>query len=640
MGRACRPAAGAATVFLLCLALLMPAFVTAAEAALEARAAAADRAIDTDALDAFVDGVWLSQRAEHRVAGAVVTVVQHGEVLLNRGLGYADIAARRPVDPERTLFRIASISKPFTWVALMQLVEQGRLDLDAEVNGYFDRVQIPEPFGQPVTALHFMNHSAGFEDLVLDLGRRSADDLEPLEDYLASNLPRQVRPPGQYSSYSNHSTALAAHLIARVSGEPWSDYLEQQVLAPLGMTRTVVRHPMPEALRADLAQGYQYKAGAFEPQPFIHWRIYPAGMVSTTGADMARFMTALLDEGRGLMSPATHRRMLEVSYRPFPGARGWRHGFNDLTRRGVVIYGHGGDYRGFHSQMVLIPQLSLGVFLSFNSDGGDRPAGNLQEALLDWLIGDDLPPRAEPPPDAGQRQAQYAGVYAPLRRPQSDFSKLARLLGGTRVWSDDDGYLLIDGGNGATAYVATATPDRFRGRYSDTEVLFHRDADDAVTHLTFSSYAASTMERLGTIDRPRLHQALFALVALSMLVCVIGWAVGLIRRRGLPPRPLGTRVLNGLSWLAALGVLWGIVKLVQGLQDNDRFLFEIPPEILRTLTVSTLVVGVGLLLAAIRVWRLTDGTAGWGERLMTLVFVVGFVLYAWLSWYWNTLGWF
>lgn len=611
----------------------------AAGAGLPASASDPLPALDPVVLKAFFDGVWYGQKAEHDVVGAVVTVVQNGELILNEGYGYADIEARTPVDPERTLFRIASISKLFTWLAIMQLAERGEVDLDADVNTYLGDVRIPDTWDAPVTLRQLMSHSAGFEDLVLDLGRRSAGELEPLGDYLSEHLPERVRPPGRYSSYSNHGTALAAHVVAQVSGKDWSTYIEEELFAPLGMTRTVARHPFPESLRPDLAVAHERKGGAFEGMEFLHWFIYPAGMMSTTGADMARFMTSLLHDGAGLVEPGTFARMHEDSFRPFEGANGWLHGFADISRGGERIYGHGGDLNGFHSELVIFPERGLGVFFSFNSEGGSPASRHMLIALREWLNPLDVPDRHAPDEDAATRQAEYAGVYAPLRRTHSDFSKLRLLLGGVDVGTDDEGYLVVSWPGHAAQYVAT-DEDRYVSRYEHEELFFHRDADGRVSHMTFGNYAASTHERLAWIDRPRLHQLLFGFVAITMVATALVWPIRVVRqwsgrsRRGDGPPAL--RLAPGIAWAVSLAVLYSLVSLSSGLQEPSRFYFGIPDDVLRLLALMPLVGLLGLAASAVLLRGAVGSDRALAARMYAAVFASGMAVFVFLGLYWKT----
>ncbi|MEM1435764.1 MAG: serine hydrolase domain-containing protein [Pseudomonadota bacterium] len=595
------------------------------------------------ALETFVDGVWLGQAAAHDLAGAVVTVVQNGETILNKGYGYADAEAGTAVDPARTLFRIASISKPFTWLAVMQLVEQGKLDLDADVNGYL-AFEVPAPWGQPVTMRQLMSHSAGYEDVVLDLGRRDAAELKPLGEYLANHLPKQVRPPGKFSSYSNHSTALAAHIVERVSGQPWSDYIEQNLLEPLGMARTVARHPFPEALRGDLAKANYRKGGAWSEYDFMHWMIYPAGMMSTTGADMAIYMKRLLNDADGLLAPETFAQMLEPSYRAFDGARPWRHGFMDHSRGDVLIYGHGGDYFAYHSTLMLIPQYRLGIFLSFNSEGGNAASTHLTQALTDWIVPEARPQRPQPAPDAASQQAQYEGVYARLRRNHSGFAKLALLMAGMELATDNDGYLVVNGGE-PTQFVQIG-PDRFGSRYTNNELFFHRDGNDHITHLSFSGFAANAAERLPWYGTPSLHRLLFGLLGLLLLIVFIALPLRALFARWAKAGEEG--LSTGLKWgiwLCAAVMLGALANLAIGLTDVTRFYYELPTDVVVLRAVLPAFALISMIVAVFSLRGVlaggTGSTVSAGERTLVALFAAATALFVTLGVYWNLLnGWF
>jgi CubicO group peptidase (beta-lactamase class C family) len=203
---------------------------------------------DRAELEAFVDGIMVANLRDKHVAGATVAVVKDGALLFAKGYGYADVAKRRPIDAERSLFRIGSTSKLFTWTAVMQLVEQGKLDLDADVNRYLD-FKIPATFPQPITLRHIMTHTPGFEEDGRDLISDDSTKIPALGGWLATHIPGRVRPPGTFASYSNYATALAGYVVQRASVFQWDDYIEQHVLAPLGMTQTTTRQPLPARLR-------------------------------------------------------------------------------------------------------------------------------------------------------------------------------------------------------------------------------------------------------------------------------------------------------------------------------------------------------------------------------------------------------
>ena len=181
---------------------------------------------------AFLDGILPQQLAREDIAGAVVSVVKDGKVLFARGYGYADVEKKTPVSPDNTLFRPGSISKLFTWTAVMQLVEQGKLDLDRDVNDYID-YKIPATFPKPITLRNVMTHTPGFEETAQELFVADAKDMKPLGAYLKAHLPERVYPPGTTPAYSNYATAMAGYIVQRVSGQPFDDYIEEHILKPL-----------------------------------------------------------------------------------------------------------------------------------------------------------------------------------------------------------------------------------------------------------------------------------------------------------------------------------------------------------------------------------------------------------------------
>ena len=255
-----------------------PASVPAATPAAPAQLTAAD-------LDAFLDGVIPLQLQKGDIAGAVVSVVKDGKVIFARGYGYADVAQHTPVTVDATLFRIGSVSKTFTWTAVMQLVEQGKIDLDRDVNAYID-FKVPAPFGKPVTMRNLMTHTPGFEEVIKDLMVPS--DLRSMKEWLPSHLPRQIYPPGTTPAYSNYGATLAGYIVERVSGQSFDAYMEKNILGPLNLTRTTFAQPLPAELAPLMSKGYRIASQA--PKPFELVQTQPAGSVSATAENMSRYM--------------------------------------------------------------------------------------------------------------------------------------------------------------------------------------------------------------------------------------------------------------------------------------------------------------------------------------------------------------
>src|SRR5215217_5779563 len=256
---------------------------------------------DRAEMKVFLDKELGREMEKHHIAGAAVSVVKDGKLFFAKGYGYADLENKIPVDPERTNFRIGSLAKLFTWTAVMQLAEQGKLDLDEDINTYLD-FRIPDSYPQPITLKDLMTHTAGFEDLYFERLASESKDLLPPREWLISHMPARVRPPGEVAAYSSYGTALAGYIVARVSGKPYDQYIQEHILNPLGMAHTTAHSPTPQDIRAHASKGYTYKDGAFKVFPDYsdmgQPAMAPAGGMQSSATDMARFMIAQLRDGR------------------------------------------------------------------------------------------------------------------------------------------------------------------------------------------------------------------------------------------------------------------------------------------------------------------------------------------------------
>src|SRR5256886_3975043 len=188
-------------------------------------------------LEAFLDGMMPSQLNREDIAGAAIAVVKDGKIIFAKGYGFSDVEKRTPVTADSTLFRPGSISKLFTWTSVMQLSEQGKLDLDKDVNEYLD-FKIPAAYGKPITLKNIMTHTAGFEELGRDLFVADAQHLHTLEQFLKHHIPDRIFPPGVIPAYSNYATALAGYIVQRVSGKPFEQYVQDNIYTPLNMQRS------------------------------------------------------------------------------------------------------------------------------------------------------------------------------------------------------------------------------------------------------------------------------------------------------------------------------------------------------------------------------------------------------------------
>lgn len=428
--------------------------LSAAPAAPGAPAAPASRPALTAAdAETWLDGLMPTALRTTGVPGAVVVIVKDGQPLLQKGYGYADLQQSVPVDPARTLFRPGSISKLFTWTAVMQLVEQGKLDLDADVNRYLD-FQVPGRNGKALTLRHAMTHTTGLEETGRDLiiYEQYTPDLGKV---LKSYIPPYLYDPGTTQGYSNWATGLAGYIVQRVSGQPFDDYVEQHIFAPLRMHNATFRQPLPAALRAQMSGGY---ASVDEPaKPFEVVNMAPAGSLSATGADMGRFMLAYLQrgelDGARILKPETVDQMRTQITRGMPDLNGIGLGFYQQDMNGHRAFGHGGDTFLFHSDLILLVDDGIGIFVSFNAPGRNDQGKWLRERLYqgfaDRYLPDTRPAAGSVDEATAKAHAQLlAGAYRNSRREDSTFFSVLQLLSPFKIHAEDHGRVsLALGGN-------------------------------------------------------------------------------------------------------------------------------------------------------------------------------------------------
>jgi CubicO group peptidase (beta-lactamase class C family) len=565
-----------------------------------ALAPAPARAAD-DLLEAHVDGVLAGLMETHHIPGAVVMVVRDGQVVLGKGYGFADLTTRRPIDPDRTLFRVASNSKLVVATAAMQLVEQGKLDLDADVNAMLREVRVPDRFGAPVTLRQLLTHTAGFDDRFL--GTAAPLDAAPvaLRDYLAARLPPRVLPPGRTISYSNHGYGLAGHLVELAAGTPFNEHVQRAVFAPLGMAHSRFGFEAPAP--ADLARAYLFRDGRHEDLGYDRLRFDPAGALVTTGADMARFMLAHLGRGQlggaRILSEATALEMQRTQVTMHPDLAGWCLGFAELRENGVRGIGHGGSWRGFGTQLVLVPEANLGWFVSTNLDYHAAFHQALRNAFFDFFF--PRAARAEHQPAAGfaARASRYTGAYLPNRRVRNDMMKLGAFVQAVVVSAEDDGTLKVGSGPQAglpPMRLVELGPDRFETLDGRDQVAFTSDASGRVTQMLIGSVA---VDRVSALADPRLHAALGAACAALFAGTLVGLGLGAGARRlaGAPPSPLA-RGARGLACaVSALGlvILVGVASQLVEVKVWD-LMIAIPPLLKGMLWLPVLLLPLALAL--------------------------------------------
>jgi CubicO group peptidase (beta-lactamase class C family) len=536
------------------------------------------RLLEPTALEGFLDGYMAAYLEDANVAGATLAVIEGDAVVLAKGYGFADVESHSPVDPEKTLFRIGSVSKLFVWTAVMQLVDRGLLALDTDVNGYLEDFQIPERDGAPVTMAQLMTHTAGFDERVLGLFARDESALRPLGEIVRDELPARIRPGDDLISYSNHGTGLAMYIVEQITGTDWSVYLESNILEPLGLDTTSFAQPLPTALTAHMSKGYRFQGGDFVERPFEFVPLAAVGAAASSATDMARFMAAHLGLGETggvrILSEEASRRMQSSLFRPHPEVNGMAHGFMEMDRNGVRVIGHGGDTELFHTLFAFLPEHDIGLFASFNTVGADYD--QLLQAFIDWRFPVDV--EVDSAREGVDTELErFTGRYRPTRYPHRTIAKLAALLSTIEI-REDDGALVTDFPD-RTRWVPVG-PLLFRADRETHTLAFRENGDGEITHVFASQIPVIAFERAPVTETPTVAGAsVFGGTFVALVVLLFWPAAFLVRRHYRVKLPREGRIpafTRWTLWAASLALVTFSVSLALLLAEPMDVVFGLP----------------------------------------------------------------
>ena len=515
----------------------------------------------TAELEAYVDGVVDMAIFDNHIPGVTLSIVQDGKPVLIKGYGYADVEEQVPVDPYESGFYIGSITKTMTFTAVMQLVEQGLVDIDTDVNKYLTTFQFPDSKFGPITLRALMAHRAGFEEVAKGMWVLDPTDIPTMGEWLRDNIPARVFPVGETTAYSNYGAALAGYIVEEVSGQQYEDYVKEHIYEPLGMTHTTARQPLPEGsrsamsaeLRDNLASVYSHTEGYQKKED--HDVIVPvaAGSVTSTASDMARYMLANLNggelDGVRIYSSETAMKMQEKLYDDRP-VSDYYHGFRTSEIRGYSTMGHTGATFTSFSSLLMIPELDLGVFVSVNGGDNNISPYEISERIIIHMIGDRAR-NAQPHISLSQEELEaYAGSYQTTRRFFKNFVA-ALTASSVKVSVTENGTLLIHGNE----YIPLGQHE-FENKATGMLLMFQ--ANDKGDIDAFYSDVGSVYQRVTTsTDINQLYLALGLLFLFSVFQLVSGW-----KRRSDPP--ITNTVVKRLSMMLVVTAGLALVTLVIG----------------------------------------------------------------------------
>jgi CubicO group peptidase (beta-lactamase class C family) len=615
---------------------------------------------DPAELEAFLDNYFAKQMGDYHNVGAAISVVKDGKLFFAKGYGYADLENGIPIDPEKTIFHVGSVGKVFTWTAVMQLVEQGKLDLDADINTYLD-FRIPDTYSVPITLKHLITHTSGFEDVWLGSIASDASELMPAREWLVSHMAARVHPPGEAAGYSNYNALLAGYIVAQVSGQPYDQYIQEHIFDPLGMVHSTVQSPIPSGLRANLSLGYKYVDGAFQAVPdyVAQPALLPSGGHQASVTDMARFMIMHLQGGfygdaateMRIMEESTVQQMQTTLYTPDPRLLGTAYGFSDWSDNGQRTLGHTGFFPPMNSVLLLLPDQNLGVFVAVNGDAGELTTQHFgfQRAFFDHYYPASAAASLQPPADFAERAGRFVGSYRFASFPTTTAIKIMGLMGVYTVEISDpgDGTLLLDY-LGIKLLFVEVEPLYFRQVDGPFSIIFRQDDRGRITQMYTDLIPQFAAVKLDWYETSGFSMVLFQVCVLIFLSMILAAVIRFIQGRRLSSHqtlaPRGARVAYWI--ILGISVLNLLFLVGFGLFMFGSYSWSYISELHDVSLVVKMIMGLGVLAALLTIGALVytliawkDGYWGVAFRAYYTLVTIAAVAFVWFLNFWNLLGW-
>ena len=605
---------------------------------------------DLKQVEAFLEERLPKLLKDERIPGGAVSVVAGGKLVTARGYGFANVETKQQVKADETLFPIDSVSKLFTATAVMQLVEQGKLDLHTDVNRYLTgtKVSVPDTFkGKPITLAALLTHSAGFEELNAGTFAGTDDDHPDFDTYLKEHQPKRVRPPGILSAYSNYGIALAGFVVQTKSKQSFEEYVEQHILEPLDMHHTTFDQPPSPALKRHQATGHRPDGDRNRPVDDGYDILAPAGAAVATVTDMSRFMLAHLgtDQGR-ILKPATANTMHSKQFTPDERLPGMAYGFYEGEVSGERTIQHGGDGAGTHGLLTLIPERNAGIYLVVNGDGTGVGGTAVVERIAHEFVRHFYPkPTQAPNVIPAKAIDQFAGTYRYARISDTDISRGFAIMQTTvTVDAHADGTVTTNGRMSVdpTKTHVTWLPvgDRLFQEKGGEGKLAFTAREDGTTVMSLGDDPTVGWTKLRWYEQPSLHLAVIV-GSLAVLLTMLAWPVVALVRRRTPTGGRPARIIAGTMLFVLTAFLGGLAYYLSNL---DTFIDQLLAgstalNALLTLPLIAAVLGIAVVVNAAVAWRkgwwTTAGRVQYGAiALAALGFFTIAYEYNFLAWPW------
>ncbi len=576
-----------------------------------------------------IDSMFNKQVTGKIARGISFVLIDDGKVVFEKGYGYSDMKKAKPVDAQNTLFSIASVSKIFATLSIMQLQEKGKCNITDVADKYLG-YKIKNPFSTSVTLFNLLTHTAGFEDKFMGGLTPDPHELIPLEKYFQQAMPAVVMEPGTQISYSNHGAALAGLIAEKISGTSFDKYVQQNIFDPLEMQHSSFFQPAPESLQKNMVRG-EY------PQPYFN--PYPAGGCVSTTDDMGKLILSLLNDNK-ILSAESINQIFSKQWSANPGMPGMGLGFMQSILKGQEVFFHTGD-AGQHSLLFLVPKQKTGFFVVYTNIANGSPREDVANLIMNKFHA--APFKLPlPPKNFTNRAAEYEGNYRSNQYSRTTFEKLGVIPNQFTVTAKENNTLFIEMlGGGLSATLVEIRKDLFISSDSGW-FCFIRNKENKITGIQIAGNLSdpSGFEKINWWDNVKFHAAIFLFIGLIIIIRIT-WSIikgikSLVNRnkKQITVNKYSNRAwfTTGLkSWLLSILLVTSLLSIV----FIPKPIYQIPILVNMTLILLKVIAVWSLLLpiAAFISWKFDWWTKG--KKIFFSFFTLAMLSLSWLIFYWN-----
>jgi len=627
------------TIFLSLVFILMPCIEVKANAestSINNKKAAKLTSLDMKEVEKFTDEFFAENMDKYHVPGAAIAFVKDGQVSFMKGYGYSDVENKISVDPEKTVFGIASVSKLLTATAVMQQYEEGNINLNKNINEYLQNFNIKDTFNEPVTMKSLLTHSSGFIQSSIGIGTRDPREIRELGDYLKTAIPKREYEPNTFFSYSNQGMSLAGHIVEKTSGMKFEDYIQERIFKPLNMKNSSFKQPLSDNMEYNKAVSYGYwsqKQSLFRTEP-MYDHLVPSDGCYTTISDMSKFIISNINGGKyngnQILKEATMEEMHKQQFTNNEKMPGQAYGFWESFENNKRALFHTGTSDGYANMLYMIPEENIGFMLCYNLAS--------EKLRLEFLTSflDEFYPLADSETvtslkDYKERVNQYDGLYWNVEKPRDTLDKLEVLMsdGLVRAKGNEDGTLKLTGyyGEDMGEYIEIE-PEVFQ-KVNSEEIITFKESNSKENR-SYLYIKNNAFEKVRWYENP-IISIVFALISLFVVIASpFIWIKAFIRKKA-----KNEKISIWEKYAAYIGLLSSVLIIIFCTSTaiitlklgKYAFMFGVPFTLKVILIIPILLCGilVCLLVIIILAWKNSYWTRL--KRYFFIIYTVAVVLF-------------